>query len=161
MQGDSLLVSAELIDAKRTGFFGSPYTHRLRTQCRCSRRFEEYLREMRRNYQNRRKAADRRHTESARRLQEYLKDSLAQQGENEEGFRKAIEFVIARSRTIRVTRWIKRVWPNPTRCSRTYRCRTQEGFPKPRRRQIEDLALDQQRPSVRRPPNTCLLQMGL
>ena len=95
VQGDSILVSAELIDAKENRLlWGQQYNHKisdtLSVQQEISRNISEKLRLNLSGAEE--SLLARRQTESGEAYQEYLKGQFWLNKRNEEGFRRAIEF---------------------------------------------------------------------
>ncbi|HZM87917.1 MAG TPA: FlgO family outer membrane protein [Blastocatellia bacterium] len=95
VQGDNLLVSAELIDTKENRLlWGQHYNHRisdiLSLQQEISKSISDKLRLNLSGTEE--KLLARRHTESGEAYQEYLKGQFWLNRRDEEGFRKAIEF---------------------------------------------------------------------
>ena len=95
VQGDNLLVSAELIDTKENRLlWGQKYNHKIADtlflQQEISKNISEKLGLKLSGAEE--KLLARRHTESSQAYQEYLKGQFWLNKRNEEGFRKAIEF---------------------------------------------------------------------
>jgi serine/threonine protein kinase/Tfp pilus assembly protein PilF len=148
VQGDTLLVSAELIDAKENRLlWGQQYNHKiadtLSVQQEISKNISEKLRLNLSGADE--KLLARRHTESGDAYQEYLKGQFWLNRRNEEGFRKAIEFF---NHAVEKDPSYALAYAGLADCYAllgTYALmEPSEGFPKAKAAAMKALALDQQ-----------------
>ncbi len=148
LQGDNLLVSAELIDAKENRLlWGQQYNHKiadtLSVQQEISRNISEKLRLNLSGSEE--KLLARRHTESGEAYQEYLKGQFWLNKRNEEGFQKSIEFF---NHAVEKDPGYALAYAGLADCYAllgTYALlEPKEGFPKAKAAAMKALALDQQ-----------------
>ena len=148
VQGDNLLVSAELIDAKENRLlWGQQYNHKiadsLSVQQEISRSISEKLRLNLSGAEENRLA--KRHTESGEAYQEYLKGQFWLNKRSEEGFQKAIEYF---NHAVEKDPSYALAYAGMADCYAllgTYALmEPKEGFPKAKAAAMKALALDQQ-----------------
>lgn len=148
VQGDNLLVSAELIDARENRLlWGQQYNHKiadaLSVQQEISKNISEKLRLNLSGAEE--KLLARRHTESSEAYQEYLKGQFWLNKRSEEGFQKAIEFY---NHAVEKDPGYALAYAGLADCYAllgTYALlEPKDGFPKARAAAMKALALDQQ-----------------